>query len=220
MAQRPKLTLFVDIVSPFAYMAFHVLQRSQAFKQVEITYIPIFLGGVMKACNNRPPISITNKAAYIESDRKRWSKYANIPMGDHMPKDFPPMTLHVMRALAVVEQQQPEKLQDSIAVLYKGMWVDGKTVHKPEVFEAVLAEVLGKEGAKSVVEQSTKPEAKAKLQANTDLAFKEGAFGLPWFVATNKEGVTEKYWGFDHLGQVVEHLGLDRGQAKELRAML
>ena len=68
--------------------------------------------------------------------------------------------------------------------------------------------------------QHTKPEAKAKLQANTDLAFKEGAFGLPWFVATNKEGVTEKYWGFDHLGMVVEHLGLDRGQAPELKAML
>lgn len=180
MAQKPKLTLFVDIVSPFAYMAFYVLQRSQAFKQVEITYIPIFLGGVMKACDNRPPISITSKqnpsvtlpfclcfqeqkvtdmrgytdkAAYIESDRKRWSKYANIPMGKDMPKDFPPMTLHVMRALAVVEQHQPDKLADSIAALYKGMWVDGKTTHKPEVFEAVLAEVLGKEGAKSVVEQ-------------------------------------------------------------------
>ena len=68
--------------------------------------------------------------------------------------------------------------------------------------------------------QHTKPEAKAKLQANTDLAFKEGAFGLPWFVATNKEGVTEKYWGFDHLGMVVDHLGLDRGQATELKAML
>lgn len=68
--------------------------------------------------------------------------------------------------------------------------------------------------------QSTKPEAKAKLQANTDLAFKEGAFGLPWFVATNKEGVTERYWGFDHLGMVVEHLGLDRSEAKELKAML
>lgn len=60
MASKPKLTLFVDIVSPFAYMAFYVLQKSAAFKQVDITYIPIFLGGVMKACDNRPPISITS----------------------------------------------------------------------------------------------------------------------------------------------------------------
>jgi 2-hydroxychromene-2-carboxylate isomerase len=68
MAQKPKLTLFVDIVSPFAYMAFYVLQRSQAFKQVEITYIPIFLGGVMKACDNRPPIQITSTATHPTSN--------------------------------------------------------------------------------------------------------------------------------------------------------
>jgi 2-hydroxychromene-2-carboxylate isomerase len=67
MAQKPKLTLFVDIVSPFAYMAFYVLQRSQAFQQVEITYIPIFLGGVMKACDNRPPISITSMQKHTPS---------------------------------------------------------------------------------------------------------------------------------------------------------
>lgn len=163
-------------------------------------------------------------------------------MSKEMPKGFPPFTLHVMRALAVVETSQPDKLSESIAALYKAMWVDTKPIAEPAVFESVLAEVLGKEGAKSVVEkvcvspdivvcrttfadkswgnQHKKPEAKAKLQANTDLAFKEGAFGLPWFVATNKEGVTEKYWGFDHLGMVVEHLGLDRGQAPELKAML
>jgi 2-hydroxychromene-2-carboxylate isomerase len=169
MSQKPKLTLFVDIVSPFAYMAFYVLQRSAAFKQVEITYIPIFLGGVMKACDNRPPISITSmfplplspfplqarkltrskkdKAGYIESDRKRWSTYANIPMSKEMPKGFPPFTLHVMRALAVVETSQPDKLSESIAALYKAMWVDAKPIHEPAVFESVLGDVLGKEDA-------------------------------------------------------------------------
>jgi 2-hydroxychromene-2-carboxylate isomerase len=183
MSQKPKLTLFVDIVSPFAYMAFYVLQRSAAFKQVEITYIPIFLGGVMKACDNRPPISITSmpchplppspsfdpatasaqktikltrgeksdKAGYIESDRKRWSQYANIPMAKEMPKGFPPFTLHVMRALAVVEVSQPEKLSDSIAALYKAMWVDAKPIHEPATFESVLVDVLGKEDAQHVV---------------------------------------------------------------------
>jgi len=127
----------------------------------------------MKACDNRPPISITStsileptsipegcilteetdKAGYIESDRKRWSKYANIPMAKEMPKGFPPFTLHVMRALAVVEASQPDKLAPSIAALYKAMWVDAKPIAEPAVFESVLAEVLGDEGAKSVVDQ-------------------------------------------------------------------
>jgi len=74
-------------------------------------------------------------------------------MAKEMPKGFPPFTLHVMRALAVVEASQPDKLAPSIAALYKAMWVDTKAIAEPAVFESVLAEVLGDEGAKSVVDQ-------------------------------------------------------------------
>ncbi|THW92304.1 putative 2-hydroxychromene-2-carboxylate isomerase [Aureobasidium pullulans] len=258
MAQKPKLTLFVDIVSPFGYYAFHTLQKSPIFNQVEITYIPIFLGGVMKACDNRPPINIksdrnpslpnsfpnpppctlspypllakvyvtdnevvcADKSTYIETSRKRWAKRYSIPLSSTMPKNFPPFTLHVMRALAVVEDKHASMLENSIAALYKGMWVDNKSIHEPAVFGAILSEVLGEEKARRVVEDSTKPEAKAKLQKNTDMAFEEGAFGLPWFVATNAQGEVDRFWGFDHMGLMVEHLGLDGGDLKELRAML
>ena len=57
------------------------------------------------------------------------------------------------------------------------------------------------------------------MKENTDYALSEDAFGLPWFLATNEKGETEKYWGFDHLGQVIEHLGLKRTDGG-FRAML
>lgn len=80
-----KITLYVDIVSPFAYIAYNVLkvsafklpmcrhavadraltssstlslQHDPIFKQCQITYIPIFLGGIMKTAGNTPPIQI------------------------------------------------------------------------------------------------------------------------------------------------------------------
>src|ERR1700693_5006577 len=34
------------------------LQNDPVFKKCEITYVPIFLGGVMKACGNIPPIKV------------------------------------------------------------------------------------------------------------------------------------------------------------------
>lgn len=37
-------------------------------------------------------------------------------------------------------------------------------------------------------------------------------------MATNAKGETEGFFGFDHLGQVIEHLGLERGDT--LRSML
>jgi 2-hydroxychromene-2-carboxylate isomerase len=58
--------------------------------------------------------------------------------------------------------------------------------------------------------QSVTDEARGLLSANTERAMKEGAFGLPWLVATNSADEKESFWGFDHLGQVVEFLGLER----------
>lgn len=58
--------------------------------------------------------------------------------------------------------------------------------------------------------QSSEPRIKDLLTSNTDKAFQSGAFGLPWFECTNAEGQTEGFWGVDHLGQVVNFLGLDR----------
>jgi 2-hydroxychromene-2-carboxylate isomerase len=63
-------------------------------------------------------------------------------------------------------------------------------------------------------------EGKDLLAKNTDLALANGAFGLPWFIATNEAGVTETFWGVDHLAQVTEHLGLRRPNSGGWKALL
>ena len=68
--------------------------------------------------------------------------------------------------------------------------------------------------------QITQPEVKALLSANTDRAFKAGAFGLPWFECTNAAGEQQGFWGIDHLGQVVDFLGLERGKEAGFKALL
>jgi 2-hydroxychromene-2-carboxylate isomerase len=114
----------------------------------------------------------------------------------------------------------PDKLTDCFAALYQAFWVEGQTIGKAEVIGPVLTKVLGEDKAKGVVEKMSSPEAKKRLSENSDAAMAEGAFGLPWFVATNAEGVKEAFWGIDHLGQVVEHLGLERRDEPGLRALL
>jgi 2-hydroxychromene-2-carboxylate isomerase len=51
---------------------------------------------------------------------------------------------------------------------------------------------------------------KKQLLENTDRAFAEGAFGLPWMTCVNSAGQTEGFWGVDHLGQVAHFLGLEK----------
>lgn len=75
------------------------------------------------------------------------------------------------------------------------------------LMRGVVMEMAGKEG-------------KEVLAKNTDKALAEGAFGLPYFVATNEKGETEGFWGVDHLGQVTQHLGLRKPTTGGWKALL
>ncbi|TKA75522.1 hypothetical protein B0A49_02821 [Cryomyces minteri] len=225
---RPKLTLYLDTVSPFAYMAFWVTRHSPVFKGCDTTYVPIFLGGVMKACGNTPPIKIKNKDKWIDIERLRWASSFRIPMAATVPDGFPPLTLSCQRALcalllAVPEAQAQEKLTAAFDALYHAFWVERRPIQTPEVLGEVLAKVLGEEVGGRVMQNANGAEAKALLAKHTDKAMEDGAFGLPWFVATNAAGKTEAFWGFDHLGQVIDHLGLQRPAGRDeagFRALL
>jgi len=141
-------------------------------------------------------------------------------MSDEGPKPFPQPTLNTQRALCAIELSHPDKLTDCFAALYQAFWVEGKTIGKPDVFGPVLTQVLGEKDGKAILEKVGSAEAKKRLQENSDKAMEEGAFGLPWFVATNSRGEKEAFWGVDHIGQVVEHLELPRKDEPGLRAML
>ncbi|MCJ1443133.1 MAG: hypothetical protein MMC23_003630 [Stictis urceolatum] len=97
--------------------------------------------------------------------------------------------------------------------LYKHSFVDLKPITEPQDFMPVLEQVLGKELIEKVAAQAGTV-GKETLGKNTDKAIADGAFGMPWYMATNAEGSTECFWGFDHLGQVLAHLGLDRATGK------
>jgi 2-hydroxychromene-2-carboxylate isomerase len=63
-------------------------------------------------------------------------------------------------------------------------------------------------------------EGKELLAKNTDQALEDGAFGLPWFVAENSKAERETFWGVDHLGLVVQHLGIEKPKMGGWNALL
>ncbi|KAL1965923.1 hypothetical protein VTN77DRAFT_5056 [Rasamsonia byssochlamydoides] len=217
----PRLTLYLDIVSPFAYLAYYVTRHSPTFAKCSVTYVPIFLGGLMKACENTPPLKIKNKDKWIDLERRRWARAFSVPMVDDMPKGFPPLTLAVMRAVCAVSVLSPNQLIPCLDALYRSFWVEGNAnIGKPEGFMPVLEKTLGGTAAEEVLKASSEPRIKDLLTSNTDKAFQSGAFGLPWFECTNTEGKTEGFWGVDHLGQVVNFLGLDRSLDGGFKSLL
>lgn len=137
------------------------------------------------------------------------------------PEPYPQVTLATMRSVCAVQILYPEKMAEYMIALYRKFWIDLEPVSKPEVFGKVLAEVLGSEDrAKEVLKATTEQDAKDLLKANTDEAFKSGSFGAPWFVATKENGETHGFWGINHLGLMIEYLGLDRGKDRAFRSLL
>ncbi|KAJ4332114.1 hypothetical protein N0V95_009733 [Ascochyta clinopodiicola] len=236
MAQ-PKITFYVDIISPFAYIAFYVLKNSPAFKQCEIKYVPILLGGLMNKCGNTPPLTIKNKDKWINTERTRWATYFRIPISATPPPGFPISTLPIQRALVSLSLSHPQLLPSAIALLYEHTWVQWREPTKPKNLLAILQDVVGsEEEARKVLERTGTEEVKKGLLRNTDMAFGDGAFGLPYLVgeyvvvgrwaeltvsiATNAEGETEGFWGVDHLGQLADFLGIERPGSKGWKSLL
>ncbi|EHK97710.1 hypothetical protein M7I_6597 [Glarea lozoyensis 74030] len=101
-----------------------------------------------------------------------------------------------MRALcAVAVLGGQDALIKCLDELYPAYWVHGKATHEKEGLMACLSKALGEEMARKAMEMAPK-EGKELLGKNTDQAFAEGAFGLPWFVAENSKGERDVVWGW------------------------
>lgn len=219
---KGKITLYVDVISPFGYLAYWMLRNSPTFKDLTITYVPIFLGGLHKQCGNTAPLFIKNKDKWINRERERWAAEFKVPMRATPPPGFPMSTVTVQRVLCGVQLYAPDKLTVAIDTLYAAIWnpndklvqsapgkgsdgQDGFDLKKAEVIGGLLAQdsVLGKELAEKVVGAAGSKEVKDRLTANTNHSFEIGAFGIPWFECENAQGKKDTFWGFDHFGQVV-----------------
>ena len=162
-----------------------------------------------------------DKDKWINTERQRLSKQFNVPISQDTPPGFPINTLPIQRALASLSLSHPQNLERAIDLFYKNFWAKWNDPIKLENLLAILTTVLGsEEEAMKVVERTKTEEVKKVLGGNTNKAFEDGAFGLPWFVATNKKGETEGYWGVDHMGQLCDHLGIERPESREWRSLL
>ncbi|KAL8679651.1 MAG: hypothetical protein Q9224_007015, partial [Gallowayella concinna] len=199
--------------------------HSPVFANCEITYVPVFLGGIIKACGNTPPIHIKNKGPYMHHERRRWARLFDIPMKETLPPGFPANTILVQRVLTAVDMLCPERLQETVDRMFHASFALHQPVHERECLLGLLESVHGKFQAKEIMEKSTGDEAKKMLTARTEDIISKGSFGLPWFIATNIEGKVDHFWGFDNIAAVASHLGLKKPEASSTggtgwRAML
>ncbi|KAE8157749.1 thioredoxin-like protein [Aspergillus tamarii] len=207
----PKLTLYFDLLSPFSYVAFHILKNSPTFTKCNITYTPVLLRELFTKCQNTPPIAVKNKSTWLNKERLYWARRLNLPMCETPPAGFPFPTVDVQSILLILSERYPEKVAMVVERLYRGLWGEGNAhIVTTDGFMSVLEDVFGVGIAGEILEASKEPETKLRLTENAQKAFDTGAFGLPWVECVNAQNKTEYFWGVDHLERVVEFLGLEK----------
>jgi glutathione S-transferase kappa 1 len=113
-----------------------------------------------------------------------------------------------------------EKLEAVSLELWVTMWEEHKDLSKPEMMRECLSRHFSAAQVDEVMAAANTPAVKTKLLATTDYALQTGAFGCPWFVVTNNQGVQEPFFGSDRYVVVISATKCKGGVGTDMRSQV
>jgi 2-hydroxychromene-2-carboxylate isomerase len=187
-----------DFGSPNAFLCHEAIPAIEKRIGVKFDYLPILLGGIFKATNNKSPAEtlagVKNKPEFLTLETERFVRRFGVKPFTWNPF-FPVNTLNLMRgAVAAQFEGVFEKYVDAA---FRHMWVEPKKMDDPEVAAKAFT-ASGLDGPK-LLARAQDADVKAKLIANTQAAVERGAFGSPTFFVGN-----EMFFGKEQLREVEE----------------
>jgi 2-hydroxychromene-2-carboxylate isomerase len=182
-----KVEFHFDFGSPNAYLSHLVLPEIEKRTGVKFEYVPVLLGGVFKATNNRSPaqslVGIKNKPEYERIEMNRFIKRHGITRFKSNPF-FPVNTLMMMRG--AVAARQLGVFERYVDEMFRNMWGDPKKMDDPAIFRTAL-------------DEAGLPTAKIVELIETQQSVERGTFGSPTFYVGD-----EIFFGKDRLRDVEE----------------
>jgi 2-hydroxychromene-2-carboxylate isomerase len=187
-----------DFGSPNAFLSHEAIPAIEQRTGVKFEYVPVLLGGIFKATNNKSPAEtlagVKNKREFHAIETERFVKRFHVKPYSWNPF-FPVNTLHLMRA--AIAAQFEGVFEKYVAAAFHHMWDEPKKMDDPEVAAKALT-ASGLDAAK-LLARAQDPDVKAKLIENTQSAVERGAFGSPTFFVGK-----EIFFGKEQLREVEE----------------
>jgi 2-hydroxychromene-2-carboxylate isomerase len=187
-----------DFGSPNAFLSHEAIPAIEQRTGVKFEYVPVLLGGIFKATNNKSPAEtlagVKNKREFHAIETERFVKRFQVKPYIWNPF-FPINTLNLMRA--AVAAQFEGVFEQYVDAAFHHMWEEPKKMDDPEVAVKALT-ASGLDTAK-LFARAGDAEVKAKLIENTQSAVERGAFGSPTFFVGN-----EMFFGKEQLREVEE----------------
>jgi 2-hydroxychromene-2-carboxylate isomerase len=195
---RPAPEFMFDFGSPNAFLSHEAIPAIEKRIGVQFFYVPVLLGGIFKATNNKSPVEslagIRNKREFHDIETQRFLKRFHVQPFVWNPH-FPVNTLNLMRAANAAQLEGV--FEAYVDAAFHHMWREPKKMDDPEIAIAAITS-SGLDGAK-LFARAGEPEVKAKLVENTQRAVERGTFGSPTFFVGN-----EIFFGKEQLRDVEE----------------
>ena len=179
---------YFDFASPYTFLAHKEIRKIEKQHSINIKYMPVLLGGLLKSAGIKPNIDIPIKAKYMIKDCKLWAEKYNIIF--KFNNYFPIMTLNLMRCVLVAEKKF--SAQNFIDNVFDAIWKNDLNLNDNNVVEKLLKNL--DINPRTFLLEAKDQKIKDDLKKKTEEANQKGIFGLPSFIVNNKI-----FWGQDRL---------------------
>jgi len=187
------LEFLFDYISPFAYLAWHNVQRLRERRRVEVILKPVVFGALLSRFGQLGPAEIEPKRVYVFKQCLRYAARHGIELRG--PKLHPFNSLAALR-MSLAEVAGPRQIE-LVQALFDMIWREGIDGGSSAEIRTAL-DARGFDGT-MLVSRTEDRAVKDALRRNTEDAIARGVFGVPAFFVDS-----EMFWGNDSL-EDVEH---------------
>lgn len=160
---------------------------------------------IMKFAQNKPPMFVPNKGAYMSLELRRAASLFGVE-GLSMPSGFPVDTTGAQLVLrALKDASDGGALAQATRAFMSAVWKEDRPVKTAADIKAVLVDskirlpAPASTDLDAFIARALEKDSFARLKEETRILVEdEGAFGVPWIIVTRaSDGRTEKWFGSD-----------------------
>ena len=178
------LVFHFDVVSPFAYLAFHRLPQELAGCSYAVEYRPVLFAGLLQHWGQKGPAEVEPKRAWTFRQVHWLAQRHGIALDTPAVHPFNPLPL-LRLALACADDRRPNRRITETVLRH--VWTGGQ-----DALDAQRLADLQQELAP--VHDPTDDAVKQALRGNTETAVAQGIFGVPTITWAGRH-----FWGLDAL---------------------
>jgi len=194
-----RITFYLDVVSPYAWLAFERLPQALEGTSYQVDYQPLLFAGLLKAWGQKAPVDVAPKREWIFRQCAWLARQHGIAFEPPVPHPFNPLALLRLSLACAPAGVGPGRYV--MEQVLRHVWARGGADAADPVALASLREAL------APARDPAGDAVKAELAAITARAVGEGVFGVPSFRLD--DGTL--HWGLDALPMLRDRLQASAG---------